>query len=280
MPRPRIKLAPTGTVFDTDFNVPTGDMSTLGGQLAFALRDREISHVFMPNKITVKNHPSIVGGRDLGANDAWYNEAVGLGPTITTMNGQQVWNFTKSRQEALRLRRPDTTVSWSVVGGIEITTANLALTGASGPRSIFIKFDTVASKYNALQLVDTGDDLLDYWTFVQGSNPATLPSSPPAAGRYVFCASYNSVDRSARLYVNSATTALISITEPTVANVAVTGRWSVGGDPGAAYNWEGPIGYLVFMPAELHGSAALDAIRLAAMQALANPTYGYNVTLT
>lgn len=278
MPLTRVKFASTGVTFPTDYSLPTGDVSSLGLQLAAALADLPVEHVFMPNKILPLAGSTVPGGRDLGSNDAWYNEGVGSGPTQTTINSLTAWNFSHSSQNAFRLMRSDTHRSWSVVGGLEITSDNLALTNADGPRSVFIKaWDSDATKYNALQLVDAGDDLLDYWNLVQEGEAHLHLSDPPPAGRYVYCASFKYTDRSLKLYINSATSTLISDTVAADKANSNTGKLGLGGYPSSGFNWEGPLGYTVFLHSELHGTADLDAARLAAMTVLAA---AYDVTLT
>lgn len=276
----RISFMPAGQVAPVDFNMPTLDLSTLGTQLASILKDLPVMHVFAPSKLLTLAGAGAVGGRDLGANDRWYNGGVGNGPTATTINGNAAWNFSHANQTAFRLARSDTHRSWSVIGGVEITSGNLALTQADGARSIFIKiWDSDGAKYNSVRLVDTGDDLLDYWTIAQEGVPF-ISATSGVIGRHVFCASFKHTDLSLRLYVDSATSMVVNTTVSADKNNNALGKWGVGGYPAEGYDWEGPLGYMVFLHGELHGSAALDAARLAAMTALANPVYGYNVTLT
>lgn len=282
----RIKFTPTGITYPADYNLPSGDVSTLGILLSDALQDLSVAHVFMPNKLTVKTHGSVVGGRDLGANDAWYNEGVGDGPTQTTINSLLAWNFTHSLQSgdagmnAFRLMREDTHTSWAVIGGLEVTAGNLALTNADGPRSMVIKqSSTDASKYDAVQLIDGGDDLVDYWFIVREGVPYNS-SVAATTGTHVYCGSFDSATRSLKLYIDSATTAIVSQTVAADKANPITGRWGIGGVPGAGFNWEGPLGYCVILHGALHGTTALDDARLAAMTALANASYGYDVTLT
>lgn len=280
MPTSRVKFAPTGFTFPADPNLPGADTSTLGLALAAALADLPVEHVFLPNKIQSLAGSTVVGGRDMGANDGWYNEGVGAGPAATTINSLTARDFDHAAFEAFRAMRSDTHRSWAVVGGLEVTSDNLALTGSDGARSVFIKiWDSDVTKFSSLRLVDTGDDDVDYWTLAQ-EGVSHISATAPSAGRYVYCASFKYTDRTLKLYVNSATSTIIADTVDSDKNNASTGKWGIGGYPGAGYNWEGPLGYTVILHGELHGSVALDAARLAAMTALASPSFGYDVTLT
>lgn len=257
-----------------DFRIPNADITSAGLAMSNALKGLNVQHCMLPNRFESLAGPRVMGLRCQASEDTFWNEAIGA-PTGTTINGAAAVNFARANTEALRCVKETTHTDWSVLFGADLTAAALPVTPQ---RFVAVQVDKAdASKIYGVGVADLGDDVADQWALrhqnvlYRSDVPLTIPA------RYVGCASVKVSDLSVRLWINSATTPLISTNAAAGQNASATGRWGIGGHPGQTYTWEGPLGYVIILGQPLHGTAALDTARIACLNQLATL---YGVTLT
>lgn len=247
--------------FPPIFGAPRADLSDLGLKLA---RLPNIAHGWFPgfNKPT-----AIAQFQDMAANDTWSSGAQANNPQYSVLNGQIGYSFSNASAQGLRLAKSDQHQSWTYLGVVEVTAANVAQQNASR---------TIVSKSNGTAIASLGTVYASgaqHWLIAQGGQNLIFPVV--TAGVYVVCLSYNADDGSVILYANSAD-ATVGVTTG-AAGPQLVGPWTIGGAPGGTSCWEGKIGHSLILHQQLTGSAERDAFRRYAMRALADV---YGVVLT